>query len=119
MEKYHLKKETLKQKLDDKIDKEFSDFIENLKKCSPETIIDRAYEKVSKEEMTYKIKDKDYSISDLKALLKTDGILQECYDEWLKSDGHFTDVLEYAVEERIDLIIEDFERQKHKKDRER
>ena len=32
MEKYHLKKETLKQKLDDKIDKEFSDFIENLKK---------------------------------------------------------------------------------------
>ena len=45
--------------------------------------------------------------------------IYECYDEWLKSDGNFTDVLEYAVEERIDLIIEDFERQKHKKDKER
>lgn len=114
-----VEKETLKEKFEQKIDNEYKEFIEDLKKCTPEIIIDRAYEKVSKQEMIYKIKDRDYSISELKALLKTDEILQECYDEWLKSDGNFTDVLEYAVEERIDLIIEDFERQKHKKDRER
>ena len=111
--------EILKQKFEQKIDNEYKEFIENLKQCTPEVIIDRAYEKVSKQEMIYKIKDRDYSNSELRALLKTDGILQECYDEWLKSDGNFTDVLEYAVEERIDLIIEDFERQKHKKDKER
>lgn len=114
-----VEKETLKEKFEQKIDNEYKDFIENLKQCTSEIIIDKAYEKVSKQEMIYKIKDRDYSTSELKALLKTDGILQECYDEWLKSDGNFTDVLEYAVEERIDLIIEDFERQKHKKDRER
>ena len=56
---------------------------------------------------------------DLKALLKTDGILQECYDEWLKSDGNFNEVLEYAVDERIDLIIEDFQERKKQKMQER
>ena len=112
------KLEELKQKFDDKIDNEYEEFIEELKQCSPQVILERAYEKVSKEEMVYKIKDKDYTVSDLKALLKTDGILQECYDEWLKSDGNFNEVLEYAVDERIDLIIDDY-KERNKKQMER
>lgn len=112
------KLEELKQKFDDKIDNEYKEFIEELKQCSPQVILERAYEKVSKEEMVYKIKDKDYTVSDLKALLKTEEILQECYDEWLKSDGNFNEVLEYAVDERIDLIIDDYE-ERNKKQMER
>ena len=112
------KLEELKQKFDDKIDKEYEKFIKELKQCPPQVIIERAYEKVSKEEMIYKIKDKDYTIADLKALLKSNGILDECYDEWLKSDGNFNEVLEYAVDERIDLIIEDF-KERSKKQMER
>ena len=98
----------LKDQLDKKIDKEFNDFIQELKRCKPEVILERAYEKVSKEEMIYKIKDRDYSLGELKALLKTDGILDECYDEWLKSDGNFNEVLEYAVDKRIELIKDDY-----------
>ena len=112
------KLEELKQKFDDKIDKEYEEFIEELKQCPKEVILERAYEKVSKEEMVYRIQDKDYTVSDLKALLKTDGILQECYDEWLKSDGNFNEVLEYAVDERIDLIIDDY-KERNKKQMER
>lgn len=112
------KLEELKQKFNNKIDKEYEEFIAELKQCPPQVILERAYEKVSKEEMVYKIKDKDYTVSDLKALLKTDGILQECYDEWLKSDGNFNEVLEYAVDERIDLIIDDY-KEKNKKQMER
>lgn len=107
--------EDLKEQLGQKIENEFQEFIEDLKQCEPQVIIDRAYEKVSKEEMIYKIKDKEYSKSDLKALLKADEILQECYDEWLKSDGNFNEVLEYAVDERIDLIIDDFKNRENKK----
>ena len=66
------KLEELKQKFDDKIDKEYEEFIEELKQCPKQVILERAYEKVSKEEMVYKIQDKDYTVSDLKALLKTD-----------------------------------------------
>ena len=41
--------QNLKNQLDKKIDKEFNDFIQELKKCKPEVILERAYEKVSKE----------------------------------------------------------------------
>ena len=98
----------LKDQLDKTIDKEFNNLIQELKRCKPEVILERAYEKVSKEEMIYKIKDRDYSLGELKALLKTDGILDECYDEWLKSDGNFNEVLEYAVDKRIELIKDDY-----------
>lgn len=108
------KLEELKQKFDKKIDNEYKEFIEELKQCSPDVIIERAYEKVSKEEMIYKIKEKDYSVSDLKALLKSDDILDECYDEWLNSDGNFNELLEYPVDERIDSIIDDYRERKQK-----
>ena len=68
--------------------------------------------------MIYKIIDKDYTTSELKALLKTKGILNECYDEWLKSDGNFNEVLEYAVDSRIDLILDDFKEKNKEKTRE-
>lgn len=110
--------ENLKQKLDEKIDNEFANFIEELKKFSPNTIIDKAYEIISKEEMIYKIKDKEYSISELKALLNSDNILDKCYDEWLKRDGNFNEVLEYTVNDRIDLIIRNY-KEKNKKQMER
>ena len=64
--------------------------------------------------MIYKIKEKDYSVSDLKALLKSDDILDECYDEWLNSDGNFNELLEYPVDERIDSIIDDYRERKQK-----
>lgn len=108
------KLEELKQKFDKKIDNEYKEFIKELKQCSPDIIIERAYEKVSKEEMIYKIKEKNYTVSDLKALLKSDDLLDECYDEWLKSDGNFNELLEYPVEERIDLIIDDYRERKQK-----
>lgn len=109
------KQEVLKQKLNKKIEQEYNEYIEELKKCEAETILDRAYEKVSKEEMMYKIKDKDYSSIELKTLLEKDNILNECYDEWLKSDGNFNEVLEYAVNKRIELMVNDYIKEKGKK----
>lgn len=112
------KLEELKQKLNEKVWKEYNDFIEELKKCKPETIIERAYEKVSKEEIIYKVLDQEYEIGELKALLKNDGILEECYDEWLKSDGNFHELLEFAVDSRIEKIISDYTKQRTIKSKE-
>ena len=105
--KESIEKHKLKRELEEKISKELKDFKENLMQCEPKTIMDRAYELVTKEEMTYKITEKDYSISELKTLLGTDGILDECYDEWLDSDSNFNEVLEYAVNSRIESILEE------------
>lgn len=111
-------KEVLKQQLSDKLEQEISNYKEELKKKIPDEILKSSYELVSKEEMIYKIVNKDYTTSELKALLKTNGILDECYDEWLKSDGNFNELLEYAVDRRIDVITEDYEQKMAQKNRE-
>ena len=70
-------KTELKEKLDNKIDKEYENLLADLRNSTPQVIIERAYEKVSKEEMIYRIKEKDYTINELKILLKQDNLLQE------------------------------------------
>ena len=108
-------KTELKEKLDNKIDKEYENLLADLRNSTPQVIIERAYEKVSKEEMIYRIKEKDYTINELKILLKQDNLLQECYDEWLDSDGGFNQVLEDSVDERIEFIIEESEKKVEKR----
>ena len=65
-------KTELKAKLDNKIDTEYEDLLADLRNSIPQVIIERAYEKVAKEEMIYRIKEKDYTINELKILLKQD-----------------------------------------------
>lgn len=111
-------RQNLKRKFEEKVNKELEDFKENLLQYDPKIIIDRAYELVSKQEMVYKIIDRDYTTSELKYLLKTNGILDECYDEWLESDGNFNEILEYAVDDRMELILNDFKEKNKEKTRE-
>jgi len=107
-------KAELKQKLEEKIDSEYDNLVEELKKSKPQVIIERAYELVTKDEMTYKIKARDYEVDELQALLNTNGILQNCYDEWLSRDGGFGEVLDDTVSDEIDLIIEEYHEEKEK-----
>ena len=107
-------KAELKQKLEEKIDSEYDNLIEELKKSKPQVIIERAYELVTKDEMTYKIKARDYEVDELQALLNTNGILQCCYDSWLSNDGGFGEVLDYTVSDKIDLIIKEYHEPKEK-----
>lgn len=47
------KMEKLKDKVIQKINNEYDNFVKELKQCDPEEIIDRAYEHVCKQEMLY------------------------------------------------------------------
>ena len=110
----------LKQRVHEKLTNEYNDFIEEMKKERPEVIIERAYEKVCKQEMLYAFEKKDLSINECKSLLKCPNILNDCYDEWLKCDGNFNEMLEYAVDNSIEHIEEDFkieQKQKNKDSR--
>ena len=107
----------LKQRVQEKITNEYNDFIEELKKERPEVIIERAYEKVCKEEMLYVFEKNDLSVNECKSLLKYSNILDDCYSEWLKSDGNFNEMLEYAVENSIEHITEDFKREQKQKNK--
>ena len=107
----------LKQRVQEKITNEYNDFIEELKKERPEVIIERAYEKVCKEEMLYVFEKNDLSVNECKSLLKCSNILDDCYSEWLKSDGNFNEMLEYAVENSSEHITEDFKREQKQKNK--
>ena len=108
--------EELREKLEEKVNKELQDFKENLVDSKPSAIIDKAYELVSKEEMTYKIMERDYTNAEIKALLKTNNILDQCYYEWLKSDGNFSEALEYTVDEKVNSILEESRRKNRNRD---
>lgn len=107
----------LKQRVITKITDEYNDFIKNLKSERSEVIIERAYEKVCKEEMLYAFEKRDLSSNECKALLKYSNILDDCYDEWLKCDGNFNEMLEYAVDNSIKHTVNDFNKEKKQKSR--
>lgn len=112
--------EKLAYKLSEKLVKEYNEFIEKLVSLEPEEIIQKSYEKICKEEFVYSFEKQNLSITEYKALLKKDGILQECYDEWMKSDGNFNEMLEYSVERAVENITNDFKenlKQKNKESR--
>ena len=110
-----MENEELKAKLIEKVQQEYDDFIADLKgKTAEEIVNEYCYEKVTKEEMLYKIKDRDYEKEELEALLKTEDILSQCYDEWLSSDGNFNEMLEYPIDNTIELITDDYRQEKRK-----
>ena len=111
-------REELQEKFYDKMDKELADLKAELMTCKPEVIIERAYELVSKEELKSSIICRNCDTQELKALLKTDNLLQELYDEWMDLDAGFHQVLEDAVDETVERITEDFAKEKSKKSRE-
>ena len=103
-----MKDEQLKQRLIEKVEREYKQFVFNLKSCDKDTIIDKAYEKVCKEEMMYKIQDRNFETDELKALLNCKNVLNECYDEWMHNDGGFNILLEDSIDERVGTITENF-----------
>ena len=104
-------KARLKQEVMNKIRIEYEDFIDEVADLNdPKDIIDKSYEKVCKEEMIYYFEEKNLSTKECKALLKSQNILQECYDEWLKSDGNFNELFEYSTDKRINIIVNDYQK---------
>ena len=100
--------EKIKQMVIEKIRSEYYSFIGELRKDRPEIIIERAYEVVCKGEMIYLFENKLLDISECKALLKKDCILDQCYSDWLKSDGNLNEILGYSVDNSIEKIVKNF-----------
>lgn len=107
----------LKQRVQEKLTNEYNDFINELKNERPQVILERAYEKVCKEEMLYAFEKKTLDVKECKALLKCPNILNDCYDEWLKSDGNFNEMLDYSIDNSIEHIVDDFKLEQKKKNK--
>ncbi len=85
--------------LQTKVTKEYDDFIHSLAKLSPDEIIERAYEKVYKEDLKYTILDKKLDYKSSKVLYSLPNTLETCYQEWLRNDLSHMDLLNEIVDE--------------------
>ena len=109
----------IRQNLYNKLEKEFKDFIEEMKMNEPEVIVNSAYQIAIKEElvwMFYPQEDK-YDIEEIKALNKLPDPLEELYQGWMDCDAGICSVLEDSVSLTLEDVLE--QQKEKKKDRER
>lgn len=109
----------IRKKLYEKMQKEYNDFIEEMKNNEPQFIVNNAYQIVIKEELVamFYPESEQYDIDEIKALNKTKNPLEELYQGWMDSDAGLHFVLEDNVSDTIEEIQK--EQREKKKDRER
>ena len=99
----------------EKLEQELKDYKEYVKEMGIDFAIDKAYELTVKQEIIDCISfDKELSKEERKALLKSDNILEQCYDDWLSFDGNLRETLNYSVEKSVNIITDDFKKDKIK-----
>ncbi len=92
----------LKQKLYEKLEQEYYDFIEELKIMPPEQIIAHSYEKVFKEDILMCFEESDLDYEKTKALCELEKPLDLLYDEWLSTDDSYMEMLRDCIDRFAD-----------------
>ena len=81
-----MSKESLRELLYQKASKEQEVYVEHLKRLPPEHIIDKAYEKVMRDDILMTFEDDYLSDKQIAELIKLDYPLLACYNEWMDTD---------------------------------
>lgn len=109
--------EKLKTKLFSKVEKELEDFKQELRQKDPDEIIENAYKLVTMDGIIGELKERNFDKDEIKALLKEEDLLSEFYEDWRNSDGKLCDSLQYPMEDTIDIIVENYEKNLKEKQR--
>ena len=90
---YQEYRQSLNQRLTDKIQRELSSFREETQAKTPQEIYDAAYQIAIKNEIADCFSNADYSSQAAKALMKSPNLLQDVYEEWLgREDSHMDEL---------------------------
>lgn len=93
-----------KEIIENKLEKEYSDFIAGLEQLSKKEIINKAYKIIFYEDIKDCVLNMDIDEDMQKKMAETDFLLEELYQEWLHNDYSYTDDL-------INTIYDCFERE--------
>ena len=103
----------LSVQLSDRIAAEYNFFISNLKNEKPEVIIAAAYEINTKDNIRTYVENEELDLSDaqMKALLSSENLLNEVYQEWNKNESaNSYDDVSMVLADRADRILLSMER---------
>ena len=107
-----MSKDNLRELLYEKASKEQDAFIEHLKTLPPEQIIDKAYEKVMRDDILMSFEDDYLSDKQVAELIKLDYPLSACYDEWMDTDVSHMEMLRDTIDSYAKRLVEENEEQK-------
>ncbi len=97
----------------EKVQSEYDAFIEELKRMTPEQVIDRAYEKVTKENMVTIIREENLTPAEAKALNREKYPLDRMYQEWLDTDVSEMQMLKDSIDDTAKKAVKEMkEKQK-------
>lgn len=85
---------------------EFSALLEELQRSTPEEVIDRAYEKVIKQDFLSVCEYRELEQDKARALSRTDCPLSEMYGRWLKNDMSYMEMLETTAEDTAKELLD-------------
>ena len=94
---YQEYRQSLNQRLYDKVQRELSVFREEMQGKPPQEIYDAAYQITLKNDIAECFSDADYSPQAAKALMKSSNLLQDIYEEWLERDNSHMEDLRQTV----------------------
>lgn len=90
---YQEYRQSLNQKLAERVEHELADFREDILSKSPQEVYDAAYQIIIKSDIAECFSEADYSPQAAKALMKSPNLLQDIYEEWLgREDSHMEDL---------------------------
>ena len=95
------------EELQEKLEQEIKELEKELLQLEPKTILDRAYEYVSKIQIKDEILDRNLDYEERNAIMKADNVLQSCYDSWLDEDSSLSEMYEFSIDETIEDIVKE------------
>lgn len=94
---YQEYRQSLNQRLTDKVQRELSSFREEMQAKTPQEIYDAAYQIAMKNEIADCFFNANYSPQAAKALMKSPNLLQDIYEEWIEREDSHMDELRQTV----------------------
>lgn len=99
----------LKSKLDSKIEKEYEQFIEELRKEPFEKIVEKSYEITLKQEVKdYICSCESFGLNELRTMLEHKNLLSELYDSWINADGSLFEKVDEVFDKKIDELTSNY-----------
>ena len=96
-----LKGNKLDNDLEDKLNKEYEEFIHRILERPKESIVVRAYEIVSKAEIKHQLLNMPLHDKEKAVLIDTEDVLDAFYEDWLNTDIHFGEMMNDIIEDSV------------------
>lgn len=101
---YQENRQSLNQRLTDKVQRELSSFREEMQAKTPQEIYGAAYQIAIKNEIAECFSSVDYSTQAAKALMKSPNLLQDIYEEWMEDVSHAEELRQTVADVKAYMV---------------